>query len=114
MGEKVKYHREIKRFSQERVAFELGLNPYQYSRRENGSIKFDADELSQLSAIFHMGVSEFFGDEMINLNLTHQSGQYRHILEEIFRQYEHRLKEKDELIQFLKDCVVFFRKTEVV
>ncbi len=111
LNEKVKYYREIKRLSQESVAFELGLNQSQYSRRENGSIKFDADEISHLSKILDVSATELFGDEAVIFNNTNQSGgnfgQYIQFPEKTIRQYEKRLLEKDDLIQFLKDRVHF-------
>ena len=117
LHEKVKYYREIKRLSQESVAFELGLNQSQYSRRENGSIKFDADEISHLSKILDVSATELFGDEAVIFNNTNQSsgnfGQYIQLPEEIIRQYEKRLMEKDEMIQFLKERVLFLENKMV-
>ncbi len=117
LHEKVKYYREIKRLSQESMAFELGLNQSQYSRRENGSIKFDSEEISNLSKILDVSASELFGDEAVIFNNTNQSGgnfgQYVQLPEELIKQYETRLKEKDEMIQFLKERLQLLEKKMV-
>lgn len=117
LHEKVKYYREIKRLSQESMAFELGLNQSQYSRRENGSIKFDSEEISNLSKILDVSASELFGDEAVIFNNTNQSGgsfgKYVQLPEELIKQYEIRLKEKDEMIQFLKERVLFLENKMV-
>lgn len=114
LHEKVKYYREIKRLSQENVAFELGLNQSQYSRRENGAIKFDSEEIAQLSRTLGVSASELFGDEAVIFNSTNQSGgnfgQYVQLPEELIKQYETRLKEKDDIIQFLKERVLYLEK----
>ena len=52
LHEKVKFYRESKRISQESIAHELGLNQSQYSRRENGSIKFNSEEIALLGKLY--------------------------------------------------------------
>ena len=47
------------------VAFELGLNQSQYSRRENGVIKFNSDENSQLFEFLDVSPLELFNSESI-------------------------------------------------
>jgi transcriptional regulator with XRE-family HTH domain len=44
--------RKLKDFSQEYIAFELGLSQSQYSRRENGTIQFSLPEIIKLASIF--------------------------------------------------------------
>lgn len=109
LHEKVKFYREYKRLSQESVAYELGLNQSQYSRRESGNILFNADEIAKLSALFEISANELFGEETIIFNNTNQSGgnfaQYINLPQELIDQYEKRIREKDELIQVLKEQI---------
>jgi transcriptional regulator with XRE-family HTH domain len=109
LHEKVKYFREVKKISQDSIAHELGLNQSQYSRRENGSIKFNSEEIASLSKILDVNPAELFGDQSIIFNNKDQSGgnfaQYINLPEELINQYELRLKEKDEIIQLLKDKI---------
>jgi transcriptional regulator with XRE-family HTH domain len=109
LHDKVKYFREVKKISQESIAHELGLNQSQYSRRENGAIKFNSEEISLLSKILDVNPAELFGDQSIIFNNKDQSGgnfaQYINLPEELINQYELRLKEKDEIIQLLKDKI---------
>ena len=73
LHEKVKFYRELKRFSQENIAFDLGLNQSQYSRRESGAIKFNVEEIDKLSKILDVSANELFGDETIVFNNVDQN-----------------------------------------
>lgn len=107
--EKVKQLREEKKFSQDYMAHELGLSQSQYSRRENGQIRFMAEEVSQLAELLETTVSELYGEETIIFNNHDQKGgnfgQYLHIPDALIEQYEARLREKDEVIQMLKELL---------
>ncbi len=109
LQDKVKFLRENKRLSQESVAYDLGLSQSQYSRRENGSIKFNSDEIFNLIKILDVNPSELFSDDSIVFNNTNQKGGvFGNIIsypEELIKQYEFRLKEKDDIILLLKDKI---------
>ena len=114
LHEKVKFFREVKKLSQESIAFELGLNQSQYSRRESGVIKFNSQEILVLSNILEVNPSELFSDQTVVLNNKNQQGgnfaQYISLSAELMEQYEKRLQEKDELIQILKDKISLLEK----
>src|SRR5690554_5537091 len=106
LHEKVKTIREDKKLSQDFIAHELGLSQSQYSRRENGEIKFDADEILQLSKTLDTKVSELYGEETNVFNNNNQNGgafgQFVTIPDKLIELYEKRLQEKDEMIELLK------------
>jgi transcriptional regulator with XRE-family HTH domain len=112
--EKVKFYRETKRLSQENIAFELGLNQSQYSRRESGVIKFTAEEIEKLSKSLDVSPNELFSDETVVFNNSNQTGgnfgQYISTPIDLVNQYELRIKEKDEVISLLKDKIESFEK----
>jgi transcriptional regulator with XRE-family HTH domain len=56
ISHKVKLIREDKKFSQEYVSHKLGLSQSQYSRRENGEVKFIAEEIGKLAKILEIPV----------------------------------------------------------
>ena len=113
LHEKVKFYRESKRISQESIAYELGLNQSQYSRRENGSIKFNSEEIALLGKLLEVNPSELFGEDSIILNNNHQQGgnfaQYIALPNELIQQFEVRIKEKDQLIQLLKENIELYK-----
>jgi transcriptional regulator with XRE-family HTH domain len=115
LHEKVKFFRETKRLSQENVAYELGLNQSQYSRRESGAIKFNVEEIDKLSKILEVSANELFGDETVIFNNNDQKGgnfaQFISTPNELIEQYELRIKEKEEIIQLLKDKIDLLEKT---
>ena len=102
----IKTLRESKKLSQEYIAFQLGLSQSQYSRRENGEVKFLADEIGKLAKILEVSVSYIYGEETNSFTIHTQNGgnfeQYIQVSEKLIEQHEMRLKEKDELIKLLK------------
>jgi transcriptional regulator with XRE-family HTH domain len=102
LHENVKFYREAKKLSQDSVAYNLGLDQSQYSRRENGTIQFKSDEISKLNS------------ESVIFNNTNQQGgnfgQYISFPEELQKQYELRIKEKDEMINVLKEEISLYKR----
>jgi transcriptional regulator with XRE-family HTH domain len=112
--EKVKFFREAKGLSQEAIAYRLGIEQSQYSRRENGQVKFSIEEIVDISKMLEVEISELVSDNTLVFNLTTQNGgnfgQYITIPEMLISQYELRIKEKDEMIQLLKDTIEALKK----
>ena len=114
LHEKVKFYRESKKLSQDSVAYNLGLDQSQYSRRENGTIQFKSDEISKLCETLEISPMELFNSESVIFNNTNQQGsnfgQYISFPEELQKQYELRLQEKDEMINLLKEEISLYKK----
>lgn len=66
-------------------------------------------QLSKLSEIYDLDILELLFSQGITFNQHNQKGgengiiQHFHYSDKLIEQYENRLKEKDELIQMLKD-----------
>jgi transcriptional regulator with XRE-family HTH domain len=107
--EKVRFFREGKKLSQEYVSSVLDIEQSQYSRRESGQIPFSINELEKLSGVFDVEISEFFKEKTIIFTSNNQSGgsfgQYVSVPDRLIEQYEMRIKEKDELIELLKEQI---------
>ena len=103
LHEKVKFYREARGLSQDFLASELGLNQSQYSRRENGNIKFTVQEVSALGRVLDVEPGELMSEATVIFNNSDQKGgnfgQYIAFPEELIRQYEARLKEKITMIE---------------
>lgn len=114
LHEKVKFYREAKKLSQDSVAYNLGLDQSQYSRRENGTIQFKSDEISKLCETLEISPLELFNSETVIFNNTNQQGgnfgQYISFPEELQKQYELRIKEKDEMINVLKEEISLYKR----
>ena len=106
LNEKVKTLREEKKLSQSYLAHELGLEQSQYSRREKGEIQFVPDEIIKLSKLLETTIANLFDEETIVFNNIDQKGgnfgQYITVSDKLIEQYEFRLKEKDDLIELLR------------
>ncbi len=68
LHEKIKIVREDKKLSQEFVAYHLGLDQSQYSRRESGEIKFLAEEIVLISKALEVKISELYGEDQIEVD----------------------------------------------
>jgi transcriptional regulator with XRE-family HTH domain len=58
LNSRIRKFRELKGYSQENIAMDLGLNQSQYSRRESGQIEFSAKELKMLSKILERNLDD--------------------------------------------------------
>jgi transcriptional regulator with XRE-family HTH domain len=105
--QRVRLLREDKKISQEFISHELGLSQSQYSRRENGEVKFIAEEIGKLANLLEVSVSNIYGEESNSFTVHTQNGgnfgQYIQASEKLIEQYELRLNEKDEIILLLKN-----------
>lgn len=93
------------KISQEFISHELGLSQSQYSRRENGEVKFVAEEIGKLAKLLEVSVSHIYGEETNSFTVHTQNGgnfgQYIQVSEKLIEQFEARLKEKNEIILLL-------------
>lgn len=106
LNEKAKTLREEKKLSQSYLAHELGLEQSQYSRREKGEIQFVPDEIVKLSKLLETTISNLFDEQANIFSIQTQNGgyfgQYITVSDKLIEQYELRLKEKDDLIELLR------------
>ena len=70
LHEKIKYLRELKHLSQENIAFEIGINQSQYSRRENGNIKLTYDEICKLSIVLEVSIIDLLIDDSFDMGFS--------------------------------------------
>ena len=112
--EKVRFFREQKKLSQEFVSTFLNIEQSQFSRRESGQIPFSINELEKLSELYDVEISEFFKEKTVIFTSNNQSGgsfgQYVYLPDRLIEQYEMRLKEKDEMIDMLKEQIQELKK----
>lgn len=112
--EKVRFFREQKKLSQEFVSTILNIEQSQFSRRESGQIPFSINELEKLSELFDVEISEFFKEKTVIFTSNNQSGgnfgQYVSVPDRLIEQYEMRIKEKDEMIDMLREQIQQLRK----
>jgi transcriptional regulator with XRE-family HTH domain len=112
--EKVRFFREQKKLSQEFVSTILNIEQSQFSRRESGQIPFSINELDKLSELFDVEISEFFKEKTVIFTSNNQQGgsfgQYVSVPDRLIEQYEMRLKEKEEMIDMLKEQINQLKK----
>ncbi len=99
----IKFRREVKKISQEFMAYELGISQSQYSRRENGTLKFSLEETIKITKILDFALTELIESNIEDnkeAEITESEKPTLH--ERLIDQYEARLREKDELIKLLQ------------
>jgi transcriptional regulator with XRE-family HTH domain len=114
INEKIKYYRTKNKYSQENMAYALGIDQSQYCRREIGDAKFTIDDVLKIAELFKIEISDMIESKTIFHNSNNQhgdnDGQYINSSEQLVKQYEKRLKEKDELIADLKNQILNLEK----
>lgn len=124
---KLRQIRESKGFSQEQMAEYLNISQPQYYRKERGTSKIKESEWDILAKVLDMDKNELMDDNSTfishrpNEEINIQSAQLLYFSEQLIlelkehvstlkekiifvrEQYESRLKDKDDLILFLKE-----------
>ena len=110
LGGKIRQIRELKGFSQDYVAAQLGISHRAYSKLECDEIKLDWDRITMISKIFEMEPTDLvsFDDNLVFHNCT-QSGKFNQFINQIpdklIEQYEARIKALEEEVLFLRGLV---------
>jgi transcriptional regulator with XRE-family HTH domain len=107
-GEKIKIIRELRGFSQEYMACELGIAQNTYSKMETGQTKLSADILKKVAEILGVSPMDILSNQPAIINFESNHGAQGHI--EHFYTYQRELVEKmmaskESEIQHLKDII---------
>ena len=114
IGTKIRKLRELKGYSQEYVASQLGMVQTNYSKIERGETKDMTvkrlEEIAKVLEVTPATILSFDEKQVFNSTFNNQSGSYggniMYIQESFNRereQYEARLKHQDEEIAFLRE-----------
>jgi len=107
IGNKVRQLRELKGFSQDYIATQLGISQRAYSKIENNETRLDWNKLSKIAEILEMNPVDIasFDDNLI-FNNCHQSGKFERFInqipEKLIEQYEQRIIHLEKEIEFLR------------
>jgi transcriptional regulator with XRE-family HTH domain len=104
---KIKQIRELKNFTQEYVAQQLGLSTRAYSKIETGETQLTINRLNEISAILEVQPMEVLGfddKKIFNINNSTGNNGYNNIFfpEKLIQQYEETIQSLKEQIQLLK------------
>lgn len=104
---KIKQIRELKNFTQEYVAQQLGLSTRAYSKIETGETQLTINRLNEISAILEVQPMEVLGfDDKKIFNINHSTGNngYNNIMypEKLIHQYEETIQALKEQIAVMK------------
>jgi transcriptional regulator with XRE-family HTH domain len=110
---KIKHLRELKNFTQEYMAQQLGLTTRAYSKIESGETQLTINRLNQISNILEVDPIEALGFDHQNIfNNCKQEGNNNtmgtstyHGQVNIVEQYEARIRYLEEEILFLRSLV---------
>jgi transcriptional regulator with XRE-family HTH domain len=107
LGEKLKKARINKNFTQEYLAEVLNISQKTYSNFENGKTKPDFSQVEDIAKALEVSVLDFLSGDNITINSTngdHSGFIYQNqIPEKLIQQYEERIKELKEQVEFWKN-----------
>lgn len=107
IGSKVRQLRELKGFTQEYIAAEIGISQRAYSKIENNETRLDWNKLTKIADILEMNPTDIasFDDNLI-FNNCNQSGKFERFInqipEKLIEQYEQRIAHLENEIDFLR------------
>lgn len=108
IGTKIRKIRELKGFSQENVAEELGMSVTGYGKIERNEVSVNVDKLLKIAEVFQIGVEQIIGfDDNIAFNnfsntVEWQVGHYVMPVE-MKKLYEDKIVLLEEKIHFLQE-----------
>jgi transcriptional regulator with XRE-family HTH domain len=114
VGKKVRKIRELKGFTQEYLAEQLGISQRAYSKLERDEVKMSWDKIVAISRTLEVRPEDLvtFNEETIfnfNSQSGGQSGKIENLViqipEKLIEQYESRISELQEEIKFLRGLV---------
>ena len=110
-GKKLAELREQKNLSQDELATELQLSQSTISNYEKGTRKIDVESLQKICDYFNVPITYMLSDEKVVFHSIENHGEnhgnfvnttINTMSDKLIELYELRLKEKDEIISFLK------------
>lgn len=106
-GHKIRQIRELKGYSQEFVASKLGISQRAYSKIETNQTKIDWERITKIAELFEVDPIDMISfDDNLIFNNCNQSGKFETFInnmpERLIEQYEKRIDELSQEIQFLR------------
>jgi transcriptional regulator with XRE-family HTH domain len=107
---KLKQLRELKNYTQEYVATQLGLTTRAYSKIESGETQLTINRLNEISAILGVDPMEALGFDHQNIfnNCTQEGNigiNHINIPDKLIEQYEKRIHQLESEVMFLRVLV---------
>jgi transcriptional regulator with XRE-family HTH domain len=107
---KLKQLRELKNYTQEYVATQLGLTTRAYSKIESGETQLTINRLNEISAILGIDPMEALGFDHQNIfnNCTQEGNigiNHINIPDKLIEQYEKRIHQLESEVLFLRALV---------
>ena len=107
---KLKQLRELKNFTQEHVAQQLGLTTRAYSKIESGETQLTINRLNEISKILDVDPIEAMGFDHKNVfNNCKQEGNYNTIGSSTYQMPDKLLEQYESRIRHLEDEILFLR-----
>jgi transcriptional regulator with XRE-family HTH domain len=115
IGVMIRKLREDKNISQETMALELDLSQSNYGRLEKDDKRLTIPKLQKISEVLKISISYLFNEQSSKVihqqenenpsayNVEHLYQNNKEATDKLIEQYELRLKEKQELIDLLKN-----------
>lgn len=118
IGTKIRSIRAEKGLTQQDVASRLNISENTYRKIENSTNSPDINLLEKIAKIYDKTVYDFLPKDNITINQTNQKGSVcysayvynQQLSERVIEQFENRIKEKDDVINVLKETIAILKK----
>lgn len=118
VGENIRMHRDLKGFSQEYMAQELGINQSSYAKIEKETTKLTVERLQRIAEVLDVEVSSLLSSSKQNIfNQTNEKESYGSVYGYIENLHienkeitEKLLQSKDNLIKKLEEQITYMQK----
>lgn len=100
IGHKVKYIRELKKYSQEYVAAKMGISQNAFSKIEREEIQLTFDKACKIAKILETDINAIINSDTKNfLKHRNQLGLYNSTINAVDKSIDELIKTKNKLIQ---------------
>jgi transcriptional regulator with XRE-family HTH domain len=107
---KIKNLRELRNFTQDYMAKELGLSTRAYSKIESGETQLTINRLNEIATILNADPMKLLGFEYENIfNNCTQEGDYNTIGTSTYQMNDRLIEQYESRIRHLEDEIVFLR-----
>ncbi len=89
--DKIKHFRELRNYSKEWLADELGISKSQLCKLEDGTCKIDVERLLEIAKILNICVIDFFDAETLQLSKIYNADNYGIIESAYMRNLTHQI-----------------------
>ncbi|MCS7073176.1 MAG: helix-turn-helix transcriptional regulator, partial [Bacteroidia bacterium] len=109
-GQRVRKYREMKNFTQEYMAEQLGMSQQNYSKLESGNVAITVNQLEKISEVLGANIGELLGSTPMNFTNFHNQVTGENAKDQKISMFTFDYSSNASIQEFLKEECEFLRK----